>query len=102
MLAGSSSRSAVIAAHDECPQTTTELTPSWLTAKSSAASTDRSSGSVGTRLPRLRTVYRSPGPLAVMTFGRIRESAQVRNSSYGSCESVSPAICGCSTAAPLR
>ncbi|SHT75462.1 Uncharacterised protein [Mycobacteroides abscessus subsp. abscessus] len=73
-----------MAPHDECPHTTTELTFSWFTAKSSEASTEPSAGSVGTTLPTLRIVNRSPGPLAVMTLGRMRESPQVRKSASGS------------------
>ncbi|SHU36294.1 Uncharacterised protein [Mycobacteroides abscessus subsp. abscessus] len=39
---------------------------------------------MGTTLPTLRIVNRSPGPLAVMTLGRMRESPQVRKSASGS------------------
>src|SRR5690606_33749035 len=60
-----------------------------------AAPTEESSSvssCVGTRLPMLRTVNRSPGPLEVITFGTTRESAQVMKSAEGCCRWASPLI----------
>ena len=72
-----------IAPHAECPQTMICRTASSSTANDRDASSDGSAPAGGTRLPTLRTVNRSPGPLPVMTFGTTRESAQVRNSASG-------------------
>ncbi len=82
--------SACIAPHPECPQTVSEPTFNTSTAYSMAAPTESHAASVpggGIRLPTLRTVNRSPGPLAVIMLVTSRESAQVRKSWVGRCPS---------------
>ncbi len=60
------------------------MTPSTSTAYSTAASTELLFDPYGgTRLPTLRTQNWSPGPVVVIMFGTIRESAQVMNNCVG-------------------
>lgn len=78
--------SAPMAPHPECPHTVIEPTRSTSTAYSIAAPTESQEVSEpggGIRLPTLRTVNRSPGPLDVIMLVTRRESAQVRNSWVG-------------------
>ncbi|SLI03043.1 Uncharacterised protein [Mycobacteroides abscessus subsp. abscessus] len=93
--------SAPMAPQLECPHTTTQRTFSSSRAKTSAASTE-ASPVAGTRLPTLRTVNRSPGPLLVMTFGTMRESEQVRKNESGSCRWTSSSRWRRTTCAWLR
>lgn len=79
-----------MAPQPEWPHTVMLSTLSTSTAYSMAAATESSVDSApgsGTRLPTLRTVNRSPGPLAVIMLVTRRESAQVRKSWEGRCPS---------------
>src|SRR5678815_721383 len=73
MLFGS--RSARIAPQRVWPHTTTFCTPSTSTAYSTAAAVPPGSFGVGTTLPMLRTMKRSPGCVSVIRCGTTRETS---------------------------
>ncbi len=102
-----------MAPQPEWPQIVMDRTSNASTAYCTAAATESSaapgSNGAGTRLPTLRTVKRSPGPLLVIMLVTRRESAQVRKSWEGVCPSraslassgrISGAVCCWNTRTP--
>ena len=77
--------SSLRASSPERPHTTISRTPRTFTAYSTAAPTELSPALswLGTRLPRLRRLNWSPGPLLVIRFGTTLESEQVMNNCSG-------------------